>query len=193
MPPQVEVTRMILRGQEKMTAEEQSIIQRLPHIVGNELEKRGFEARRGALEEERFEEAPELRFETTQIQRAYDRVSDEMYRMEQMPPEEALHYECTLGPDITLFSHEAEADALVFVRFKGWEKSGGERAKDILITVLVAIATGMYAEMPKEAAVLELALVDGTTGEVLWANRVSRADGVAISDMVEDAFEEFPW
>jgi hypothetical protein len=190
LPPEVQVVRIVLRGQEEMHEEEEAVLRDLPGIVSRELEQHGFDAH-PAFGEEPRPEAPELRFETTQIQRAYDRVSAEMYATAMLPSDRALQYECSVGPDVGLFAQEGEADALVFLRYHGWQKSADEVARDIVLGVLF----GVPSTAPS-GAILEVALVDGATGEVLWANKAGQQGSVSpemLEALVNGAFRAFPY
>lgn len=121
----------------------------------------------------------ELRFAATQAQKAASQALDEMYETIQMSKKEALSYERTLGPEVSRFAEMVDADALLFVRYVYLTKSGGEIAKDVAVTVLLAAATlgNMIVISGTSAARLDVCLVDGATGDVLFANTSSTGSG----------------
>jgi len=119
--------------------------------------------------------ADELRFAATQAQKAAEQALDEMYASVQMRKSDALSYKRSLGPDMNRFAEMVDAEALLFVRYQYVTKSGGEIAKDVAFTVLLAAATlgNVIVIQPTTAARLDVCLVDGATGDVLFANTAS--------------------
>ncbi len=76
----------------------------------------------------------------------------------------------------------------------GFKKSGGEVAKDVAITILFAV-TGAIVTQPTQGAGMRMALVDGGTGDVLWANVAGTSgdfEGVGLEKMIKEVFKEFP-
>jgi hypothetical protein len=100
----------------------------------------------------------------------------------------------SVGPAALPVARQMQADALLLVGYAGFEKSKGQRAADFATSVLfgsaVTVATGGLV-IPVEPAArsggaIMLVLIDGSSGDVLWANRVSgstdgRASGPAWS------------
>jgi hypothetical protein len=81
----------------------------------------------------------------------------------------------------------------VVAKMNGFKKSGVEVAKDVAITVLITAATlGVpWWRSPS----LQVALIDGTTGDILWANTAGTTgdfDDSGLGAMVEQLFEGFP-
>ncbi len=81
------------------------------------------------------------------------------------------------------------ADAILLMRYSGWDKSGGHVAKDIGISLLVAVLTSgmVMASFPTEGAMTEAALIHGKTGEVLWADIKGGALDAAAADVMMDS------
>jgi hypothetical protein len=178
IPPEVQIVEIAFKGDNKrLTDEEEAIEHCLTEAVERQLRILGFTVKKSLLDEEHFEEDSDLRFETTQIKEAFGKALDEMYEKEQMWKSKARKYERSLGPDVNRFADHAEVDALVFSRMLGFSKSGGEQAKDVFMAVAIGVALGAYVQpAPSEGLILQVALVDGTTGDILWANTASVVD-----------------
>lgn len=121
--------------------------------------------------------ADELRFAATQAQNAADQALDEMFRTIQMKKSDALSYRRSLGPEVNQFAERVDAQALLFVRYRYATKSGGEIAKDVAFSILLGAATLGNAVVIQHAtaARLDVCLVDGATGDVLYANSATLA------------------
>jgi hypothetical protein len=117
-------------------------------------------------------DSPELRFAATQAQKAADQAMNEMFHPVQMRKAEALAYKRSLGPQVNQFADMVDAEVVLFLRYTYVTKSGGEIAKDTAFTVLVAAATlgSVVVVNDVTAARLDVCLVDGATGDVLYAN-----------------------
>jgi hypothetical protein len=117
----------------------------------------------------------------------------QVYRKGALPREQALQCKATMASAVNLFADRAQADAVLFTTMDAATKSAGLRGKDVFYTVLFALG-GTYVEAPVAAAILELALVDGTSGELLWSHRVGATFRKSIDPafLVNLAFAEFP-
>ena len=120
-------------------------------------------------------DAPELRFAATQAQQAADEAMNEMFANPRWWKSDALNYKRSLGPQVNQFADMVDGEAIMFMRYSYLTKSGGEIAKDVTFSVLLAVATlgnVMYWQ-DVTAARLDVCLVDGATGDVLFANTAS--------------------
>ena len=142
MPPDVEVVKVKFKGDnEQLTEEAYGISEKLMKIIDEKMKIKGFAIKPSLIDDENFSENPDLRFETTQIKSTYADKNSEMYKKITMPKKKAKNYKTTLGPAINQFADHADVDALMFAKMSGWEKSGGEVTKDVVLTVLIAVAT----------------------------------------------------
>jgi len=174
VPPDVEVVRVVFKGDNQPLNEEAARIRtRLPDLIAAAMRKQGFTVKEAGLDEQHFADKPDLRFQTTQLQDAFARADQQMFKVVQMSKSEAENYKTTLGTDVIPIADHADVDALVVAKMNGFKKSGGEIAKDVAITVLIAVATlgNAVATQPTKGASLQVALIDGTTGDILWATR----------------------
>lgn len=83
----------------------------------------------------------------------------------------------TVGPAAAVVATRMDVDAILFVRYDGFRKSGGQRAGDMVGNVMLGVLTGLATGVSimrssaTEGGVLNMALIYGATGEVLWAGR----------------------
>ena len=120
-------------------------------------------------------DSPDLRFAATQAQGAADEAMNEMFKDPRWYKSSALNYKRSLGPQVNQFADMVDGEALMFMRYSYVTKSGGEIAKDITFSVLLAVATlgNVMVVQDVTAARLDVCLVDGATGDVLFANTAS--------------------
>jgi hypothetical protein len=85
----------------------------------------------------------------------------------------------TFGEAARALANAVQADGLLLVHFSGYNKSGGLKARDAFLAGAAAGVTGVIAMAPSERGMLTAALVDGTTGNVLWMRHMQteRAPG----------------
>jgi hypothetical protein len=195
VPPEVEVVRVVFKGDNEPLPEEAARISaRLPDLIAAELRRRGFTVTDACLDEQHFGTEPDLRFQTTQAQQAFATAGAQMYRTVLMKKPDAENYQSTLGPGVNPLADHANVDALIFVEVGGFKKSGGEVAKDVIMTILF-LAIGAYVTQPTQGAGMRIALVDGATGDVLWANvggTTGDFEGAGLDKMIKEVFKEFP-
>jgi hypothetical protein len=139
-------------------------------------------------------------FRDAEISRLYGTISGEMYG-KPLSVAESRSIECKLGEEARNLASLAHSDGLIFLRFAGYRRTGASVASELAFKVLFSLG-GVYA--PQEAtgaAQLEVALVDGKTGDVLWVNRVVRTKfGLTTPDferdeltaMIRELFRAFP-
>ena len=126
------------------------------------------------------------------------RVRGRLHKTPLMLKSKAEKFETTLGSDITQLAENAQVDGLVFAKMNGFKKSGGEIARDWAFALLLSAATlgtVFVAPAPSSGATLQLALVDGTSGDVLWANTAGKAgdfEEKGLDGLVNQLFNGFP-
>jgi len=141
--------------------------------------------------------------EVLQLRSEFSSVSGQFYESADSL-EAAKQLRVKLGPAAKVVASQNQVDALLIVRYTGNEKSGGRKAMDVVGSALVAGLTG-YSSGPIAGAVgeIRLTLIDGSSGDVLWTNRLSgptdRKRGAAASrgyfgpaDLVRKAVAPFP-
>jgi hypothetical protein len=193
MPPDVTVMRKVFKGDdEPLLADAATARARLPLAIAAELRKRGFTVKPALLDEPDVAGDDELRYQTTLVTGRFRAAGMQLQPFAGMGKAQAAGWRLSIGPEVNRFADHAGVDALVFAQMAGWTKSGGEIARDVAVTVLTLGNLIYY----RQAAVVQVALVDGTTGEILWANvgRTVNRDftGDGLDGMVRAAFDGFP-
>lgn len=170
LPPDVEFTRIVFTGDnERMPEREREIAENLLQSVETSLKDKRY-ALRPPFTQRVAESNKNMSFELEQLRAAYTQAAKQLYERA-ATEDEAKKYRVSVGPVVNPIASLMEADALFYVRYAGAEKSGGQQAKDIFAGALLGVLTGVIVVPASEVASLEAALIDGTTGDILWANR----------------------
>ncbi len=170
IPPEVEIVRLVFDGDnQRLPQREREVFEQLMTQIPQLLKERGYEVRESQLETLHKDE-DDIRYELEQLKTAYKQASKELYEKPAVPPEEAYKFKVSVGPVINQFAERAGVDALVVVYCSGFEKSGGLQAKEIVASALLAALTGSYVVSQNQGASVEAALIDGTSGDILWSN-----------------------
>ena len=189
MPPDVEVREHAFKGSgSQLRQEEDPVRFNLASITTRLLAEHGITAKRAGLEESALKEKPDLRFKVTQLQEAFAREMGEAYQDESMRRSKAFQAQHSLGPDVNVFSDREQVDGLVFVRLEGVQQSEGQRKLAFFLDTLIGITTGVWEDPGSgESAVVQVGLVDGTTGDVLWSDmgRAADFDGMSMENAIE--------
>lgn len=192
LPPDVEVYRLTFGGKKEPMYELYPQVSKgtMEALEGVFTEK-GYRIQPLDLSEAALEAEPGLRATLYTLHEVYKKTLVDIQKRRQKK------FIYSLGAQVNSLADRANADALLLVKWEAYKKSGGEIAKDMIKTVLIAAATlgNVIAIMPPSYATAHFALVDGNTGEILWyhhnlnniAVNVERHDQltVAISRMVQ--------
>lgn len=176
VPPQVEATLIVFKGTNESLPEEiAKVSASLPELLRQNLAARGFTVAPPVVEESLD---PELRSMLNQLRQTTNQVSADMYKTVAMSTSDALKYRASVGPQVADLASALDADALLLVGYSEFHKSGGQTARDITFAVLLAAATlgNVIVLPPKYGATLQVMLVDGVTGEMLWSNIIGRTE-----------------
>lgn len=170
LPPDVEYVQITFDGEDQRdSAKEADIAAKLSSEIKGTIEERGYKPAMGLLERLNGSDK-ELSFQYEQFKTAYAQASKDLYAKGAVPEDESTKFKVSVGPIANTFSAASAADALVYVRFWGFDKSGGQTAKEMAGAVLLAALTGVMRVPASTGGRIELAVIDGTSGEVLWSN-----------------------
>lgn len=171
-PPRVEIEYVTLTGEnERLTEQEEVIRQQLISIARNALVMHGYEVVEfdfeGAMENDE-----EFAYTVTQIREGFDKAKEDLQLGKQVSEEEARKLQVCLGEAANVVAAESGADAILLMRYAGFDKSDGYVAKDVGTSVLVAVLSmgSVLMTSPASGAITEVALIDGITGDLLWAD-----------------------
>lgn len=170
LPPDVEFVRIVFNGDnERVTEKERTIADELHQNLETALKSKQYTVRPW-LDTKQQEANPNANFDLQQVRTAYTEAAKQLYD-KNANEEESKTYRVSLGPLVNPVASLVNAEALLYVRYYGFEKSGGQQTKDILAGALLGVLTGVIAVPKTEGSAMEVALIDGATGDVLWANR----------------------
>lgn len=190
IPPEVEIVRLVFDGDnQRMPQREREVFEQLKTQIPQLLKEHGYEVRDSQLES-LHEGDSDIRYELEQLKTAYKQASKELYEKPAVPPEEAYKYKVSVGPVINQFAERAGVDALVIVYCSGFEKSGGLQAKEIVASALLAALTGSYVVSQNQGASIEAALIDGTSGDILWSN--ASGGQLSVEAVIKNVIAELP-
>lgn len=185
-PPDVEVTLITFTGEnERMTTVEESLSLELMTLSQSFLTNQGYEVVEFDFAAARAEDA-ELATLLGDFNAAYDQAKKDLKAGQMISEAEASSVRSTLGEAAILVADEADADAVLLVRFAGFDKSEGQVAKDLGTSILVGVLTmgTVVPIMPTSGAVMEVALIDGGTGDVLWTDMKQGNLSAAVTNQV---------
>ena len=166
LAPQVQYTRIVFTGEnERLPVMEKEIsttlLSEFEHTIGGQYTVRK------PPEDQPEERKREIEFEVQQLHAAFaSRV-----KMSTVEEEEkaTTRPRVTVGAAATAVATRFDADAILLSRYAGFQKSGGQKTKDIMTGAMLGVVHA------SEGGVVELALIDGTTGELLWMGRGTHA------------------
>lgn len=112
---------------------------------------------------------PGLKTATFNINKMFDKAVSDIKSGKQSK------FTYSVGPDINLFADRSGSDVIIFIRGLGLEKSDDQIAGEVVKGVAVAVASAMVgvAYTPRiqaSSVAMEVAVVDGDDGAILWYN-----------------------
>ena len=126
--------------------------------------KKGYDVQPLGLGEEELNKNPDLRTDLFHLRELYAKTLEDISKRRQKK------FTYSVGSDVNRFADLSGADAVILVRIEAFKKTKGEITKDFFKTVLIAAVTGMQIQYFHDAAAIQLAVVDGNTGDILWFN-----------------------
>jgi hypothetical protein len=171
-PPRVEIEYVTLTGEnERLTEQEAVIRSQLISIAKDALTAHGYEIVEFDFDSA-MENDEEFAYTVTQIREGFDKAKEDLNLGKQVSEEQAKKLQICLGEAANIVAAESGADAILLIRYAGFDKSGGYVAKDVGTSVLVAVLSmgSVIMASPTSGAITEVALIDGITGDLLWAD-----------------------
>lgn len=170
LPTEVEFRHLVFTGENERDAErEKAIATEIESALTAALMNRGYTAKQDVIEKAQSGDK-EFNFQLEQLRGAYVQVAKELYARPMVEEEESKKFKVGIGPLANPIAAIAGADALMIASYQGFDKSPGLMAKEITTSVLLAALTGVYYGPAQSGGRIELCLIDGVSGEVLWSN-----------------------
>lgn len=191
VPPRIEIQYVTLTGEnERLTEQELAISDQLMAIAARELRDHGYEVIDFDFEAA-IEKDDELAYTVTQIREGFERAKKDLQLGKALSEDEADNIRISVGEAVNHVAAMSGADAILLMRYVGFQKSEGYVAKDVGTSILVGVLTmGSVIPISQTAgAMTEVALVDGVTGDVLWADIMS---GMLDSSITDKALDTLP-
>jgi len=186
LPTDVEVLYLVLTGDnERLPEEEQNLKTILAGALPGLLEQRGYQVRKTSAEE-LGQIVKDANFTIEQAKSAYQEVSKQLYERGMVEEEEAKKFRVSIGPIGAAVAEALNADAFLFTRYAGFKKSEGLIAKEVVSGALLGALTGVVVIPAASGGSLEMALIDGHSGDVLWTNRGGRAAAIPPTAIAKD-------
>ena len=181
IPPRVEIEYVTLTGEnERLTEQEDTVRIHLIKMAEHRLKRCGYD-----VVEFDFENAmksnEEFAYIVTQVREGFDQAKKELQLGKGLTIEEATTLKASIGEVVNVIAEATGADAILLMRYEGFEKSKGYKSKDIGTSILVGVLTGIVPVAAPTGAITEVALIDGSTGDVLWADIMGGALGPSVA------------
>ncbi|HCU53101.1 MAG TPA: hypothetical protein DIC36_02050 [Gammaproteobacteria bacterium] len=171
LPTDVEYLLLVLTGDnERLTDEERNVKTTMAEALPGLLEQRGYQVRKTSAEE-LATIVKDANFTIEQAKSAYNEVSKQLYERGMVEEEEAKKFRVSIGPVGAAVAEALKADAFLFTRYSGFKKSEGLIAKEIVSSAMLGALTGVVVVPAPAGGSMEMALIDGYSGDVLWTNR----------------------
>ncbi|WP_298440729.1 hypothetical protein [uncultured Ferrimonas sp.] len=185
VPPVVEMKLVNFDGEgERLTPQEDAIRSQLIAEASSKLTARGFTP--VVVERERMlAQFADFNVDVANLRESYQSIAANLYTGKAVNEKKVASFRQSVGEAASVVAHSTNSDAILLLKYTGWEKSKGSVAKDMAASILVGVLTA-GAVVPVQAMSgesVEAALIDGDSGDVVWANVFAGADnsGGAVS------------
>lgn len=190
LPVQTEYRHLVFTGENERDPErEKSIATEIESGMVSALQGHGYTAKLDVVEKARSGDK-EFNFLLEQFKTAYVQAAKELYARAMVEEGESTQFKVGVGPLANTFAAIAGADALMIANYQGFDKSGGLIAKEVTTSVLLGALTGVYYAPAKSGGRVELSLIDGVSGDILWSN--ASAGPVSASNSLTSAMVRLP-
>jgi len=192
LPAEVEIELINFTGDNEMLVEKSNEIKKQIHFLASErLQKENLKVIDFDFEAE-IANNEDFAYALTEAKEAWNIAKEEMYKRGMVDEKDKAKFQTNFGSVLNVIADKTGADAVLLMHYTGFEKSGGMITKDVAASVLIGVLT-MGAVIPVQAtqgSFIDLALVDNTSGKVVWANR--KYGAVADAGTATMAFNELP-
>jgi len=174
---------------ERLIDLENTIKNDLISLATRELTARGFEIVDYDLEKA-ISEDENLAYAVNQAEEGFSEAKETLYE-EQLSEEEKRKFQVSVGTAVNIISEKSGADAVLLMHYIGYKKSAGYVAKDVAVGVLSGLLLGVVPTSANTSSYVEVAFIDGVTGDVLWTNVFSASTlDLTAANKAMEAFPE---
>lgn len=171
-PPAVNITMITFSGSdEQLHEEEASIKDQLVALALARLETQGFDVVEFDFASATTED-DEFAYAVEQVREGYKAAKRTLYDTQMVPEADKRKFKSTVGEVANQVGDKTGADAILLIEYVGTKDSPGKVAQEAATSVLVGVLSmGTVISIPQsESATATVALIDTTTGEVLWSD-----------------------
>jgi len=190
VPPEVVVELVTFTGENEQLVEREATVKScLVSLAKQRLESHGlrvidFDFLKAIESDEEFAYA------LTQCREAFKAAQKDLYSGDRVSEDDKDKFQASIGPVVNAIVEKTGAESMLLMEYYGFEKSGGMIAKDVAVSVLLALLTGSVPVQATEGAALQVSLIDTVGGDVLWTNSKSAQE--IDSSLLNIALEELP-
>lgn len=169
LPPMVEVYRITFQGDRQplydlLPSVQRQVMEEAQRVLSN----RGYHTR--MLETSEEESPSDGKIPRAHFHTAYQLFEQRIqkHRKRFFPAFREFRY--SIGSEANVFAEHEESDALLLMQCMAYQKTAGQIAEEVVKSVLMAAATlgSVVTYQYPSTTFLEIGIVDGETGDVLW-------------------------
>ncbi|MBW2714341.1 MAG: hypothetical protein JRC77_11405 [Deltaproteobacteria bacterium] len=154
---------------ERMRDEEERIRRSLVNVAERALYDHGYDVVEFDFEQALNEDS-EFAFRVELLRHEFGFIRRELRENPNKPEGSRDSFRSSVGSIANTLSEKSGADAILLMHYNGFQKSAGLIVKDATVALAVGVLTGITLVSPQNGATVELVMIDGTTGSVLWAD-----------------------
>lgn len=188
VPPEVVVELVTFTGENEQMIEKEDFVKLgLVSLAKSRLESHGLRVIDFDFQKA-LEQDEEFAYALTQSRDAFKTAQKDLYSGGNVSEDDKDKFQASIGPVVNAIVEKTGAESMLLMDYYGFEKSGGMIAKDVAVSVLLAILTGGVPVQATEGAALQVTLIDTVGGDVLWTNNKSaqEIDSSLVSLVLED-------
>jgi len=189
-PPAVTIEYVVFNGEnDHLREKEAKLKDALRAVAEKELEAHGFEVIDFDFNKA-IEEDETFAFQVERVKTEFDFLRRDLYASTTVSKDNMSSFQASIGSAANTVSEMTGADAVMLIHYYGFQKSSGVIAKDMTIAVVVGVLTGVVMAPPVSGSMVEIVMIDGVTGDVLWTNV---RGGLQVDELIaSQALETFP-
>lgn len=191
LPPDCQVKYYDLSGENTYHEErENEIDSLLTPLIPKIINSQKYEVKTLSIPDDSLESA-DIQNWVNDMRYAYAVGVPQMYPKPNISMEKVMDYPGQISPVVVGLYTGGKTDAFLMVKYSGFKRSTGAMAAGLGGGIALGLLTG-YAIVPyPEGGRIQAALVDGTSGNILWHN-VATIMEYSLDELIETLFESFP-